>query len=145
MSVAATHMFTGACHCGAIRARFETRRAADDLQVRACQCGFCTRHGTMTVSDPAGHCTFDIERAALVPYQFATRTATSLVCARCGVYAGVYLEDAGRMWSVVNTRGMAMAPFLGRTPEPVTYTGETADQRIARRKVKWTPTTITYR
>jgi hypothetical protein len=132
----------GACHCGAIRATLHATRPAAELQVRACQCGFCMRHGAMTVSDPAGHATFEIEPAALTKYQFETRTGTSLICAQCGMYAGVILEDGGKMWSAINVRGLAIAEFKERTPEPVVYEGETPDRRIARRKQKWTPTEI---
>jgi hypothetical protein len=99
----------------------------------------------MTVSDPAGRAVFDIERAALTTYQFGTRTGTSLICARCGMYAGVMLEDGGQVWSVLNVRGLAIAEFKDRTPEPVVYDGETPQARIARRKAKWTPTEIKYR
>ena len=52
----------GTCHCGAIRGTLAASKPAAELQVRACQCGFCTRHGAMTVSDPAGRATFEIER-----------------------------------------------------------------------------------
>ena len=91
-------------------------KPAAELQVRACQCGFCTRHGAMTVSDPAGRATFEIERAALATYQFGTRTGTSLICARCGMYAGVMLEEGGKSWSVLNVRGLAIPEFGGRVP-----------------------------
>ena len=98
----------------------------------------------MTVSDPAGNATFEVERAALTRYQFETRTGTTLLCTRCGMYAGVILEDGGRMWSVVNVRGLAFPEFRGRTAEPVVYEGETAEARIARRKQKWTPTELRF-
>jgi len=137
--------FTGSCYCGAIRATLFASKPAAELQVRACQCGFCTRHGAMTVSDPAGRAVFDIDRAALAGYQFETRTGTTLLCARCGMYAGVVMEDGGKMWSAINVRGLAIPEFKGREPEPVDYEGETAAQRIARRKQKWTPTEIVYR
>ena len=139
------HNYEGQCHCGAIRGVLHATRPAAELQVRSCQCGFCTRHGAMTVSDPAGRAVFDIERAALTTYQFGTRTGTSLICARCGMYAGVMLEDGGQVWSVLNVRGLAIAQFKDRTPEPVVYDGETPQARIARRKAKWTPTEIKYR
>jgi hypothetical protein len=139
------HSYEGQCHCGAIRGVLHATRPASELQVRSCQCGFCTRHGAMTVSDPAGRAVFDIERAALTTYQFGTRTGTSLICARCGMYAGVMLEDGGQVWSVLNVRGLAIAEFKDRTPEPVVYDGETPQARIARRKAKWTPTEIKYR
>lgn len=140
-----TATLTGTCHCGAIRGTLHATRPAAELQVRACQCGFCTRHGAMTVSDPAGRVVLEIERAALATYQFGTRTGTSLLCARCGMYAGVMIEDGGKVWSALNVRGLAIPEFAGRTAEPVVYEGETAAQRIARRKAKWTPTEIKYR
>ena len=137
-----THEYRGSCHCGAIRATLWATRPAQDLQVRACQCSFCARHGAMTVSDPAGHAVIEIERAHLQRYQFATRTGVSLLCARCGMYAGVMLQDGAKTWSVLNVRGLAMAAFKDRVAEPVVYDGESAHARIARRKAKWTPTEL---
>jgi hypothetical protein len=136
---------TGACHCGAIRATLTVSKPAAEVQVRACQCSFCTRHGAMTVSDPDGRAVFEIDREALAKYRFDTRTGTSLICARCGMYAGVILEDGGKLWSAINVRGLAVPQFKGRVAAPVVYEGETAEQRIARRKQKWTPTEIVWR
>jgi hypothetical protein len=137
--------YVGNCHCGAIRAMLRASKPAAELQVRACQCSFCTRHGAMTVSDPAGQAVFEIEPAALIEYQFETRTGTSLICGRCGTYGGVILEGDGKVWSVLNVRGLAVPEFSGRTAEPVVYEGETPEQRIARRKAKWTPTQVVHR
>ena len=134
----------GQCHCGALRARFASARAAAELQVRSCQCSFCVRHGAVTVSDPEGRTTFLIDRAALVTYQFAARTGTSLLCGTCGVYAGAILEDGGKLWSTVNVRGLAIPEFAGRIGEPADYDGETPEGRIARRKRAWTPAEIVY-
>jgi hypothetical protein len=136
---------TGSCHCGAIRATLYASKPASELEVRACQCSFCTRHGAGTVSDPAGRCRFEIEDAALSRYQFETRTGTSLICNRCGMYAGVIVEDGDNVWSVLNTRGLAIAEFKDRVAEPKVYDGETPDARIARRKASWTPTEIVWR
>ena len=136
---------TGTCHCGAIRGTLAATKPAAELQVRACQCSFCSRHGAMTVGDPAGRATFEIDRSALTKYQFGTRTGTSLICGKCGMYAGVILEDGGKVWSVLNVRGLAIPEFAGRVAEPVVYEGETPQARIARRKAKWTPTEIQWR
>ena len=89
--------------------------------------------------------TFEIDPVALAKYQFGTRTGTSLICARCGMYAGVILEDDGKVWSVLNVRGLAIPEFAGRVGEPVVYEGETPEARIARRKSKWTRTEIRCR
>ena len=142
--VAAMWTLTGTCHCGAIRGTLNSTKPPEALQVRACQCSFCTRHGAMTASDPQGSATFQIQRAALARYQFGTRTGTSLICVRCGIYAGVILEDGARTWSVINVRGLAVAELLGRMAEPVVYDGETPEARTARRKAKWTPTEIVW-
>ena len=140
----AKYRYKGQCHCGAIRATLEATKPATELQARACQCGFCTRHGAMTVSDPAGRVTFKITRAGLNRYQFATRTGTSLLCACCGMYAGVVLEDEGKVWSAINVRGLAISEFKDRAAEPVVYEGETPEARIERRKQKWTPTELIF-
>ena len=134
----------GTCHCGAIRATLHSAKAPEALQVRACQCSFCTRHGAMTTSDPAGSATFQMQRAALTRYQFGTRTGTNLICARCGIYAGVILEEGGKTWSALNVRGLAVAEMQGRLADRVVYDGETPEARIARRKGKWTPTEIAW-
>jgi hypothetical protein len=136
---------TGSCHCGAIRATLHPSRPATELQVRACQCSFCTRHGAKTVSDPAGRCRFEIDGAALSWYQFETRTGMSLICNRCGMYAGVMIEDGDNVWSVLNVRGLAIAEFKDRAAEPKDYEGETAEHRIARRKATWTPTELVWK
>ena len=136
--------FQGACHCGAIRATLFASKAAAELQPRACQCGFCTRHGAMTVSDPEGRAVFEIDRAALTKYQFETRSGTTLLCAHCGIYVGVITEAGGKAWSTINVRGMAVSEFSGRTAEPVVYEGETQTTRMARRQTKWTPTELKF-
>lgn len=134
--------YAGACHCGGIRATLRLAKPAPAIQVRACQCGFCSRHGAMTVSDPEGGATFEIAEGRLAKYQFATRSGTVLLCAACGTYAGVILEADGRMWSVANVRGLAIPEFRGIAAEPVVYDGETREQRVARRKQMWTPTQV---
>jgi hypothetical protein len=140
--VSELHNYQGSCHCGAIRAALAATKPADALELRACQCAFCTRHGAMTVSDPQGRASFSIERPRLVTYQFATRSGSSLICGRCGMYAGVVLTEGDETWSVLNVRGLAIAAFAGRQAVPMVYDGETPAARIARRKAKWTPTEL---
>lgn len=140
-----THAHEGACHCGAIRATFKSTRSPGTLQIRACQCGFCRRHAAMTVSDPDGRVVLDIDQGKAGHYQFATRSAASLVCKSCGVYAGALLLEGDKAWSALNVRGLALPAFIDRIAEPVAYDAETAEQRITRRKSKWTPTEIRTR
>lgn len=142
---AAGYLFNGGCHCGAITMQLKFTRPAEEMQVRSCQCGFCTRQGSLTVSDPGGHAVIEIEAAQFAPYRFGTQTATSLLCRRCGVYAGVMLADSGKIWSVANARGLAIDEFRERTGLQMFYEEETPDERVARRKQKWTPTEIRFK
>jgi hypothetical protein len=135
---------TVSCHCGAIRATFYPSKPPAELQVRACQCSFCVRHGAKTTSDPSGRARFEIDGAALSYYRFETRTGTSLICNRCGAFAGGILEDGDNIWSFFNTRGLAISEFRDRTGEPKFYDDETPEMRIARRKSTWTPTEIVW-
>ena len=98
----------------------------------------------MTVSDPEGRAAIEITRAYLAAYRFGTQTSTSLVCGRCGIYAGAMLEVGRGTWSVLNVRGLAIAEFLSRTPTLVNYDGETAQSRTTRRTLKWTPTDVIF-
>jgi hypothetical protein len=142
--MAESSAFQGSCHCGAIKATLFSTKPARELQVRSCQCSFCTRHGAMSVTDPAGKVTLEIARQDLQRYQFATNSGTTLLCATCGTYAGMILEDDGKTWSVINVRGLAIPEFRERTPDPVVYDGETPEQRVARRKQRWTPTDVKF-
>lgn len=139
------HTLSGSCHCGAIRLSLTVTKPASTLEVRSCQCGFCSRQGAMTISDPEGHAVIEILAGAMQPYVFGTRTATSLLCRHCGVCAGAYLRDGDAVWSIANVRGLAIAGFEDRTGQPMHYEHETAEQRIQRRKQRWTPTQIRFK
>lgn len=141
----ATHTHYGTCHCGAIRMTLSFTTAPEATEVRSCQCGFCTRQGAKTISDPAGRAVIEIDEAIARGYQFASKTATSLICSRCGTYAGAYIEDQGKTWSIANVRGLAIPGFPERTGKAMVYDQETPEQRIARRKARWTPTEIVRR
>jgi hypothetical protein len=145
MTVAEALTYRGQCHCGAIRVALVLSKPAEETEVRACQCGFCTRHGGMTVSDANGRAVFEIDPQQLANYQFATGSGTVLLCRVCGVYAGMILEAGDKVFSVVNVRGLAIPEFADANARPVVYDQETREQRIARRKQMWTPTEVQVR
>ncbi len=131
---------TGACHCGAITARFET----DDpvaLPVRACQCGFCRRHGARTVSDPAGRLRLAFAEPAARRYRFGTESADFLICAGCGDYMAAVMDGV----AVLNVVAADMPEFAGRAPQPMVYDTETLEEKRARRLARWTPVTLEVR
>ena len=137
-----THpVLRGACHCGAVQAELRLGRPVEDIPVRACQCGFCRRHGAANVSDAAGALTLR-SRIRLTRYRFASGATQVLLCPVCGVYVGGMIEAEGQRLATLNVAGLAMAPLNDRTPEPAEYGDETPAARLARRVRLWTPVEV---
>lgn len=129
----------GTCHCGNIAIVLETRQDPRELPLRECSCSFCRRHAARTTADPGGQARIGVQDPSLLSrYAFGLRTAEMVVCARCGAYAGAVMREGGSGWAVLNTNLM-LDPAFDRPAQKVSYEGETAEQRIARRKKMWTP------
>ena len=92
------------------------------------------------VSDPEGSAelTFGPEARR---YRFGTKTTDFLFCGRCGVYVGALAELDGRPFATLNLNA-----FDDSRPDleaaPVSYEGEDAEAKAARRRRKWTPTRL---
>jgi hypothetical protein len=125
---------TGQCHCGGIRIAFETGLP---LSPRACQCRFCRRHDARSVSDPQGMAIL-IFAVEPIRYRFASRAADYLICRRCGVYVGAATEG-GRGPIVTLNLNAFDDPRPDLEAVPVSYEGETPEERAARRARRWTP------
>jgi len=130
----------GGCHCGAIEVEVELSREPGELEVRACSCSFCRRHGASTISDPRGRVRLRArEPAELGRYRFGPGTADFLVCRRCGVYVAAVMPVDAHLVAIVNINVLAGRERFAREAAPVDYSAESADQRIARRRANWTP------
>lgn len=137
------HGYRGSCHCGAITVTLSLPRPAGDMRVRSCQCGFCRPRGTRTVADPAGTALISMASPGqLHRYRFGLKTADYLLCANCGSYIGAVQEEAGGLISVINVGGLDIPAFREIKADPVSYDGETAAERLARRRTYWMPATI---
>ena len=132
--------FSGACHCGAVKAVFETSKTPAELGVRECQCAFCRRHQAVNTSDPEGLFTVECKAADVERYRFALRTADFLICRRCGVYFAAVIGKGDAIYSTVNVAGLAMQEFMALERKPIVYDEETPGSRVDRRATKWTPT-----
>src|SRR5215472_16426430 len=132
------NIYAGGCHCGAVRARFETELSPESIDVRADQCGFCRRHGAKTISDPAGRLGLAFREAAVERDQFGTRSSDFIVCRACGVYMAAIIDGYG----VLNVVGADIRAFADKPARPVDYGDETAAMRLARRRERWTPLTL---
>ncbi|MCL4767397.1 MAG: hypothetical protein KJZ80_14305 [Hyphomicrobiaceae bacterium] len=137
------HGYRGSCHCGAISVVLSLPRPAPEMRLRSCQCGFCRPRGTRTVADPAGSAAIFMASPGQVRrYRFGLNTADYLLCATCGSYVGAVQEEAGGPISVINVGGLDIPGFRGLDADPVSYDGEAAADRVARRRTYWMPTTI---
>ena len=79
---------------------------------------------------------------ALNRYRFGRRAVDALLCQECGVYVASTLEVDSRRYATLNIAGVALAGFEDRIPEIADYNDETDEQRLARRKARWTPTVL---
>lgn len=132
-------ILTGECHCRALAVEFDTELPPEQIQVRACQCGFCRAHGALSVTDPTGLLTFRArDSSRLVRYRFGLKLADFLLCSRCGTYLGAFMEEEGRSLGVLNICVLEQRDRFG-TPTLMRYDGETQQSRLQRRRERWTP------
>jgi hypothetical protein len=135
-------LFSGQCHCGKIKASFETQKTPQELGVRTCQCAFCRRHGAVNISDGAGRTIIEGSAADINRYRFGLKTADFLICKFCGTYIVAVIGEGHHIRSTINVVGLRMSAFLDVEEAPMDYETETTDQRVARRFEKWTPTSF---
>jgi hypothetical protein len=128
----------GSCHCGAVRVSLETAIPVDEIQVRACDCTFCRRHGAKSATDPNGLLTFTFPRGGIAHYRFGHRTADILICQTCGVYVGA-VTDKQPPRGTLNVVGTRIEGLRDRAPDVVSLDHENREARLARRRAKWTP------
>jgi hypothetical protein len=134
-------VFEGRCHCGAIGFTFRTSLPPAQWTVRTCQCSFCRAHGARTFSDPAGSVTFRFtELGKLRRYRFGTRSSDFLVCGDCGVYLAAVVTLSERQFATLNIN-VIRGPLDVPEAVPVSYEGESVEQRRSRRAQRWTPVT----
>ncbi len=127
----------GACHCGAVRFTFDT---AAPLAVRACQCNFCRKHNSRNVSDGGGSARIEASEA-LTRYRFGLGITDFLICPRCGCYVAAAMCD-GEGWRSTLNLNCFDDPHAELETEPMVYDAESASDRIARRRERWTPTIL---
>lgn len=133
-------IYSGQCHCGKLKASFESDKSPQELGVRTCQCAFCRAHGALNISDPEGETIIECAPEDVLRYRFALRTADFLICRHCGVYIAAVTGEGDDIRSTINVVGLRMSEFLSVEETPMQYGSETADERNSRRAKRWTPT-----
>jgi hypothetical protein len=133
------YTYPGACHCFNIQLRLQSDKASSDLGVRTDTCSFCNKHHALYVSDPSGELHIALREANLVErYRFGTKTADFLLCKTCGVFVAAYMPEPPL--AVINVNVLdARAAFLANPVQVADFEEESLEQRLARRRGKWTP------
>ena len=132
--------YRGGCHCGNIHLTFETGIEPSEMEIRACQCAFCVRHGSRACADPQGRLIVSVEdEARLHRYRFGLRTADYLICRDCGVYVAAVTTDGGDPRAIVIVNALDDRLRFNREPVPMDYDAESRDGRMARRQARWMP------
>jgi hypothetical protein len=129
---------SGRCHCGNIAFELALEGDPTDIPARACGCSFCMKHGGVWTSSPDARLAVTIADASLVSrYAFGSRTATFLVCSRCGAVPAVTSEIENRLYAVVNVNAFEnVDPALLRRVA-ASFDGEDVEARLGRRKRNW--------
>ena len=128
----------GSCHCGNIRYVLRWPLDGNEIPVRACSCGFCTKHRGTYASHPDAELDVMVSGEAPVSrYAFASGTAEFFVCCRCGVVPFATSEIDNRLFAVVNVNTFEPDDPLIFIQEATNFDGESTEERLARRKRNW--------
>jgi hypothetical protein len=128
----------GSCHCGNIA--FDLTWEPDPLEIpaRACDCTFCTKHGGLWSSNPAGSLTVVLQQRALVShYSFGTGTAVFHVCGRCGITPVVTSVIDDHLYAVVSVNAFTNVAQSLLRRAPASFEAEGVESRLERRKRNW--------
>ncbi|HLL27630.1 MAG TPA: hypothetical protein VKT73_08265 [Xanthobacteraceae bacterium] len=135
-------ILSGRCHCGGVEVSFETAQSPQAIEVRACRCTFCRRHGAKTVTDADGRLVISAQAGTLNRYRFGLRTADFLLCRHCGVYIAAIIADGGEERATLNVAGTMIEGLWDRAATPIDLDHEDAATRRVRRQRSWTPATV---
>ena len=129
----------GGCHCGSLRWEFATAKAIAEMQPRACDCDYCTRHRAAWVSDPAARLRIHAGAAQLQRYRQGSGQAEFLLCRVCGVLVAVIARgDDGRLLGAVNRNAFDQrGAFVAETA--VSPRRLAAQAKLERWSQLWTP------
>jgi len=130
----------GSCHCGNLRFVLSWPGDPDSLPGRACDCGFCARHGAVWTGHPDAPLLIETaDPDAVSRYAFKTKTADFLVCTRCGIVPVCTSRIDGRDHAVVNANTFD-DPAIPVETAAASFDGEAADARLERRSRRWIAT-----
>ena len=131
-------LIAGSCHCGNLSFTLDWSPDPADIPARACTCTFCSKHGGVWTSYPAGSLQVHVKDPAQVSrYAFGTETADFHICTQCGVVPLATSAIDGNLYAVVNVNTFENVDRALLRHASSTVEGEDTNDRLARRKRNW--------
>jgi len=131
-------LIAGSCHCGNLSFTLDWSPDPTEIPARACTCTFCSKHGGVWTSYPAGSLHVQVKDPTQVScYAFGTETADFHICKQCGVVPLVTSAIDGKLYAVVNVNTFENVDRALLRHASSTVEGENTDDRLARRKRNW--------
>ena len=138
-----TNSIKGSCHCGNLKATLTTSKKPQDMWLRACQCDFCRSHNMRSLSDSEGCIEMRVQdESQLNRYHFGLKIVDFLICKNCGNYIGAVQQVDGQLFGIMNANLTENKGTQFGEANHALYEQETGEERSARRKDVWTPTTL---
>lgn len=130
----------GGCHCENIQTFLDWPDPQEKIQVRACSCTLCRKHGAVWTSNPSGGFGLTIKDQNKVSfYRFGTETADFCLCAICGVLPIATCDIKNVTYSVLNANTFTNIDPTRFFSVSTNFDGEDTDSRLVRRLRNWTP------
>ena len=127
---------SGSCHCGNMVYTLDWPDDDGPDAARLCTCSFCIKHNNRYISHPKAALVLRIrDPDGINRYRFATGTAQFLICLECGVMPVIFGQHEGALQAVVNAN--TLDDFKVPEAHPVSYDGESLDERLKRRQKNW--------
>jgi hypothetical protein len=131
-------LINGRCHCGNISFKLTWSPEPTEIQARACDCSFCTKHGGVWTSCNTGSLMVAVDDPSLVSkYSFGTKTAQFHICARCGVVPIVTSAIEGHTYAVVSVNAFEGVDQALLKRASASFEAEDEKARLSRRKKNW--------
>jgi hypothetical protein len=131
-------LIAGSCHCRNIAFSLLWEPDPAEIPARACDCSFCTKHGGLWTSHPAGRLTVNVRDPQQVSrYAFGTRTAEFHLCRVCGIVPLVTSRIDGHLYAVVSVNAFDNVPHAILRRAAASFERESEEIRLARRARNW--------
>lgn len=128
----------GGCHCGNVKYQLQWLPDSMVIPARQCSCSFCTKHGAVWTSCPAGSLHIDIkDPQKMQAYEFSTRTTQFQICTQCGVVPFSTCMIEQRLYAVVNTSTFEPSADWQLNISPMSFDNEDVAVRLSRRQRSW--------